>query len=202
MICCHRIENLQTPLAEISQLVAAYQRGELSFADDTVKWLDDTEKRLAQLRIPGSSEIATLKGRILKTADAMSQGAEKPARSQLRAARNVAAAEALERVEEIMRHALQEAEERLERFEEKLCEGMTAFCLQVELPEKYKPHSTWLQEIWDMIAANGPTRPLALYLASSLSLADRLFLLNTIITRINDYTVLDLRENGHGQAAQ
>lgn len=184
MICCQQIERVGPQLESLSPLVECYRRGEFDFPDRALRWLDETEKLLAGLRVPGSTEIVTLKGRILKAADSLAADEGKPARSRVRSARNAAAMSALERAEEILRDCRAQAEDRLDQFEGKLCEGLTALSLQVPLPDRYEPATAWLTEIWTIMAQTPPTRPLATYLAASLSMVDRLFLLDTVLSRL------------------
>lgn len=184
MILCHQIERLEPSLEDLARLMELYRNGDYTFPDAAVKWLDEAEKMLAVLRVTGSSELATLKGRVIKAPEVLHTDIEKPSRSRVRATRNVAAMEALERGETILREALTEARERLDRFEEKLCEGLTALCLQVELPPLCSPRSAWLSQVWRVLADTAPTKPLSLYLAASLSMVDRLYLLDRVLGRL------------------
>ncbi|MEO5373289.1 MAG: hypothetical protein H7840_03300 [Alphaproteobacteria bacterium] len=184
MILCQQIERLSPHLKSVSQLMEEYAAGNIAFPELALKWLDDAEKQLASLRVSGSSELATLKGRVLRAADGLHTGDEKPARSKVRSARNVAAMDALQRGEEILRGTVIDAEERLQRFEDKLCEGMTALALQVEIPSRSIPMTEWLGVVWMLLLENAATRPLATYLATSLSVVDRLFLLDTVLSRL------------------
>ena len=184
MILCQQIERLRPHLGMLSPLVTAYRNGDVAFPEQAMKWLDEAEKLLASVRAPGSSEIATLKGAIVKTEDKLRDGEEKPSRSRVRNARNAAAMDALTRAEEILRAPLAEAEDRLKRFEDKLCEGMTALALKVALPMPYAPRTAWLSAVWGLLNEEQATRPLALYLATSLSMVDRFFILDNVLCRL------------------
>ena len=184
MILCQQIERLRPQLDKLSPLVAAYRAADFAFPEMAIKWLEESEKLLASVHAPGSSEIATLKGGIVKAEDALRDAEEKPSRSRVRSARNAAAMDALTRGEEILRAPLSEAEGRLKHFEEKLCEGMTALALQVALPMPVSPRTAWLNSVWGLLNEQPPTRPLALSLATSLSMVDRLFILDNVLCRL------------------
>lgn len=186
MILSIQIEKFSSFLSTLAPLIDQYQRGELGFADDALKWLEEAEKTMSMLRLPEGAEMSALRGRIIKTADVLTNQEGHTTRSALRRARNAAAAEALERAESIMRNRLLEAEERLKLFDEKLCEGMTAFILQTPLPEKTLPHMEWLNKIWNQLRQEQSTRPLALYISASLNSIDRSFILNRVLNRITE----------------
>lgn len=183
MILCVQIENIRVCLNSFAPLMDRYQRGEVNFPDDALKWLEEAEKTMSALRLPDGAEMSSLRGRILKAADALATDDAKPPRSAVRRARNAAAADALDRAEAILRNRLLTAEERLKLFEDKLCEGMTAFLLQNLLPDTVAPHQTWLLLVWDRLRQFQATRPLTLYLAVSLSQVDRSFILDRVLSR-------------------
>lgn len=177
-------EKLSPHMQELASLLDAYQKGDPAFPDQALKWLAEVEKTMASVRLREGSEISTLRGRILKAADALNTGAEKPPRSQVKSARNVAAAESLERAEEILRTVTEANQERLQRFEDKLCEGMTALALLVEIPSRQGSTTQWLATVWRLLRAQDSTRPLATYLAASLNSIDRMFIMEGVLSRM------------------
>jgi hypothetical protein len=181
-----QIEELTTFLRKLSSLIDCYQRGEFGFPDKVLEWLEEAEKILSKLRLPDGSEMSALRGLILKTTD---QQTASDSRSSIRRAKNVAAAEALERAEKVMRERILTAEERLKVFEDKLSEGMTAFMLQNVLPEMESSRQKWLIDIWSEIRKFKPTQPLAIYLASSLSQADRCYILDHVISKLSSLDI-------------
>jgi hypothetical protein len=186
MILSVQIEKLGSYLGTLAPLMDKYQRGELSFPDDALKWLEEAEKTMSRLRLPEGAEMSALRGRILKAADVSTGPESHLTRSAIRRARNAAAAEALERAEAILRSRLLAAEERLRLFEDKLCEGMTALMLQTPLPEKTLPHMERLNRVWNLLRQQQSTRPLALYLAASLTAFDRSFILDRVLSHLNE----------------
>lgn len=186
MILCVQIDKLSSCLSTLSPLMDRYQNSKLSFPDDTLKWLEDAEKTMSMLRLSDGAEMSALRGRILKAADALPTDDGRPKRAAIRRARNAAAAEAVERAEAILRRRLLEAEERLMHFEDKLCEGITAFLLQNSLPEKTKPRQAWLNQIWARFKQFQATSPLAIYIAASLTKIDCTYILDRVLTRATD----------------
>jgi len=183
MILYVRIEKLGSCLQTVASLMDRYQHGEPGFPNDTLKWLENAEKTMSMLRLAEGSEMSALRGRILKAPDALPVEDGRPKRASVRRAQNAAAAEALERAESILRRRLLEAEDRLQRFEDKLCEGITAFLLQNSLPKKTSPHEVWLNHIWKQFHQFQATRPLATYIAASLTKVDRCYILDRVLTR-------------------
>jgi hypothetical protein len=184
MILCVLVDQLGSCLSTLAPLIDRYQKGDPSFPDDALKWLEGAEKTMGMLRLPESAELSALRGRILKASDALPADGGRPKRTAVRRARNAAAAEALERAEAILRRRLLDAEERLRQFEDKLCEGITAFLLQNVLPGKTLARQAWLSQIWTSFQKFQATRPLAIYIAASLSKVDRSYILDRVIARV------------------
>ena len=184
MILCLQIDKLSSCLSTLAPLMDHYQNGKPGFPDETLKWLENAEKTMSMLRLPDGAEISALRGRILRASDALPTDDGRPKRTAVQRARNAAAAEALERAEAILRRRLLDAEERLKQFEDKLCEGITAFLLQNSLPKRVSPHQVWLNQIWTSFNRYQATRPLAIYIAASLSQVDRSYLLDRVIARV------------------
>lgn len=188
MVLCMQVEKIRRCLEAVPPLMDRYQRKEVSFPDHVIKWLEDAEKNIASLRLPQVSELATLRGNVLKVEDSLSSGDDRPSRSSVRRASNSTAADSLSRAESILRYQLNTAEDKLKQFEDKLCEGMTAFLLQNTLPPMAgMSRQTWLLYVWEDIRRFQATRPLALYLATSLTQVDRCFILDEILNRMSDW---------------
>lgn len=184
MILCVQIEKLGSQLSKLTLLMDKYQREEPNFADDALEWLEESEKAMSILRLPEGSEMSALRGRIMKAAHVSSTKEGHSTRKVQRQARDIAAADSLERAEAIMRGRLHSSEERLQFFEEKLCEGITALMLQTPLPEKTLPNMERLKRVWGLLRQEKSTRPLSLYLAASLSPSDRSFILDRVLNRV------------------
>jgi hypothetical protein len=190
MIFCVQLEKLGAQLATLSPLFGRYQRSDPLFAEGALQWLEEAEKAMSTLRLPEGAEMSALRGRILKAPDALPAGESRPTRAALRRARDSAAAEALERAESILRRRVLAAEERLKFFEEKLCEGVTAFLMQNELPPRGPAHQAWLLRVWESFRQFAATRPLAVYMAASLASTDRCYLLDQVLARVLETTAV------------
>lgn len=183
MILAVHVTELTNYLNTLAPLIDRYQRGEPNFADDALEWLEEAEKMMSKMRLPEGSEMSALRSRIIRSVDtSILEGKE--TRSKMRKSRNVAAAEALDRAESILRGRLLASEERLRFFEEKLCEGMTALLLQAQLPEKKKVDADLINLVWDQLRQEQSTRPLALYITASLTPSDRSFILYRVLSRV------------------
>ena len=71
-----QIEKIRPHMDSLAPLLEEYQKGDPGFPDDALLWLDETEKTLNSIRADGGSEISSLRGRILKAADALYTGSE------------------------------------------------------------------------------------------------------------------------------
>jgi hypothetical protein len=184
LILCLQVQKIRAHLAAYPALIDQYQRKDAAFPDQAVRWLEEAEKLMAMLQLPDSTELASLRSRVLKAEDSLHVDEDSPMRAKLRRARNAAAAESLERAESILRGRVMSAEDRLKGFEDKLCEGMTAFLLQNQLPPMIGTRHTWLLHVWSAVGQFSATRPLSLYLASALSQIDRTYIMDNVLTRV------------------
>jgi hypothetical protein len=180
-----RIERLGAHLAELKDLMDRYQRGDPRFVADTLNWLTAGEKVMAELRLPQGSEMSALRSRILRVADA-APASEERTRAVLRRAQNAAATESLERAEVVMRQIVIEAGDRLDRFEEKVAEGVTTAAMAGALPPRGPVWMDWLRQVWQGLTQCSETRALTVYLAASLPSPDRLFILDRVLSRLAD----------------
>lgn len=183
MILAVHVTELTNYLKTLAPLIDRYQSGEPNFADGALEWLEEAEKMMSKMRLSEGSEMSALRSRIIRSVDtSILEGKE--TRSKMRKSRNVAAAEALDRAESILRSRLLASEERLRFFEEKLCEGMTALLLQTQLPEKKKVDTELINLVWNQLRQEQSTRPLALYITASLTPSDRSFILYRVLSRV------------------
>ena len=184
MILSMQIKELNEQLALVSPMVDLYKKGDATFPDKVIGWLESTEKTMSQLHLPEGSEMSSLRSKILKNGDILRTGDNRATRSELRKSRNAEAASSLERAEEIIRLRLRMSEDRLTEFENKLCEGITAFLLENELPPNHGNYTYWIQQIWELFAHQQSTKALAIYLSASLAAFDRMFIMERVISRV------------------
>ena len=184
MILCVQFEQLGALLNSLAPLIDRYQKGDSQFVSEALKWLEEVEQTMSRLRLPEGAEMSSLRSQILKAEDQQFGASDRPKRSVIRRANNVAASDALARAEEILRQRVMSAEERLQTFEGKLTEGLTAFLLENELPVNQGDSTAWLNLIWQQFKEYDATRPLLIYLSASLTATDRNFILMRVLSRL------------------
>tara|TARA_B110000908_G_scaffold59738_1_gene72486 strand:- start:399 stop:977 length:579 start_codon:yes stop_codon:yes gene_type:complete len=180
------IEELKKRSKLVPFLIDMYKKGDSNFSRHVIEWLEKNEEIMSKLHLSEGGEMSVLRSRILKFTDVYRPADERLTQSALRKGKNAETASVVERAEEIIRIAIQESEERLLQFENKLCEGMTAFLLENELPPQGRNYMGWLNQIWQMIKAQGSTRALAMYISASLVAYDRTYILDKVISRLSE----------------
>ncbi|WP_341504079.1 hypothetical protein [Gallaecimonas sp. GXIMD4217] len=185
MVLFIQVEKLRDFLATMKPLIDAYQQGDYGFSVRALKWLEDAQELMSQLRLPEGGEMSALRGQVLKAGDVAQDDDGRRTRAAIRRACSAAAADALQRAEAVMRSRIQEGEERLGHFEEKLCEALTAATLVDAFPTPpTQPRQLWLQQVWSALSCHQSIRPTTVYLATSLMSSDRLYLLDKIMNRL------------------
>lgn len=186
MINCMVIEELKKRSKLVPFLIDMYKKSDSSFSKHVIEWLEKNEEIMSKLHLSEGGEMSVLRSRILKFTDTYRPADERLTQSALRKGKNAETASVVERAEEIIRIAIQESEERLLQFENKLCEGMTAFLLENELPPQGRNYMVWLNQIWQMIKAQNSTKALAMYISASLVAYDRTYILDKVISRLSE----------------
>jgi hypothetical protein len=184
-----RIEQLRGHLAGLAPLIDAYERGDLDFSERALRWLNEAEQIMARLRLPEGAEMSSLRSSITKAPDDLGDRADgmRASRHARMRAKNSATADALSRAESVMRGIVMESRSRLEEYEGKLVEAVTAAVLVGALPlPPFNPREAWLRHVWQALTEYEPTRPTTVYLASALNGVDRLWLLDEIFSRLLD----------------
>lgn len=191
MLLAQLSSRISAQLLALTPLVDGLARCERQFPERVGAWLEQGETLLRELRSPDTSELAALRTSIISAGERRS--GESAASS--RRAQNLAASTALMRGEELLRSRLLSAEDRLESFEGKLIEAITAAVLVGILPPQEREWSLWLADVWAALAAHQATRPITIYLAAALAPADRLVILDRILIRLTaaKLPVLDVR---------
>lgn len=186
MIWSFRQQKIVAHLATLAPLIDAYAHGDYNFVPKVLAWLQETETLMSMLQLPEGAEMSSLRGQIIKAADAAKDEEGRQTRRAIRQAQNVAAADALTRTESLLQARAREAEDHLDHFEEKLVQAITAAGLvngTIPMPP-LSSREKWLRQIWANLNMHEALRPSTMYLASSLSTIDRLFLLDRIMTRL------------------
>ncbi len=177
-------EILTAHLARLSDLAAKYRRDEPSWPNEAEKWLEEAEKHLAQFRFPDAGLIAAARGGISKAADTARAGGQSTRRQAEKAGR-ATSWEAVQEAARLLEQHARQADEKLQTFEDKLCEGLTAYFLHHPAPGETRPQA---EDVWQGIKTWDSTKPLALYVEASLGMQDRLYLLHRILSRFHSRT--------------
>ncbi len=179
-----RAEKLSDKLSEVKLLIDLYQKGDWSFPDRVIKWLEESEKLMGELRLIDGSELSTLRAQIVKVPDEqIARGGDRK-RSVLRSAQNAATADALERAELILRGRVREAKDKLEHFDGKLAEAITTMTMGGQLPPRSEVWMNWIGQVWQGLVQCEETRGFSIYMSSSLSSGDRFYLLDQVLNRL------------------
>ena len=172
-------EVLTDHLALLSDLATQYRRDTPSWPATAERWLEEAEKRLAQFRFTEAGLIAAARGGIGKATDIM-KNTEQATRRQVERAGRAATWEAVQEAARLLEQRAGQAEEKLRAFEDKLCEGLTAYFLQHPTPGE-QPQTP--EEVWHGLKLWESTKPSSLYLEASLAQHDRIYLLRRILER-------------------
>lgn len=185
MILFMQVEKISDFLSTLSPLIDEYKAGNYAFAVRAIDWLQAAENLMSSLRLPEGAEMSSLRAQILKAGDIAKDDEGRRTRSAIRRSCNAAAADALERAESILRRRIVEAEEKLQHFEDKLSEAVTAAVLVEAFPyPPQEPRQMWLEQVWAGLTRHQSIRPTTIYLATSLLASDRLFILDRIMNRL------------------
>ncbi|MCW8875513.1 MAG: hypothetical protein OQJ89_06265 [Kangiellaceae bacterium] len=193
MILSIQIEKISDFLATLSPLMDMYKDGNYSFASRAIDWLEEAEKLMSSLRLKEGAEMSSLRAQILKAGDIAKDDHGARTRSAIRRACCAAAADSVTRAESILRNRILQAEDKLNHFEEKLCEAVTAAVLvDCFTHSPREPRQQWLMKVWQELSQHNSIRPTTVYLATALLSVDRLYLLDKIMARLyeNDAAVI------------
>lgn len=181
MALVEQIARIDELLLRLPSLVDACTSTAASPVAKTAAWLRDAEQALARLRLGNAGNLSALRATLENRAG------RRPGESagQRRSQSLDALVEALVEAEAVLRKHRLDAEEKLDSHEGKLVEALTVLVLTGHLPERPadKP-SDWPARVWQALATQPPTRPTAVWLATSLGTLDRLFLLDRLLVRL------------------
>ncbi len=170
-------EMFTSHLERLSGLASLYRDGSPHWLPESEAWLIESEKLMARFRFAEGSRIAAARGNIAKAMDMPPGEGQSPRRQAERRCR-AAAQEALDEAARLMTMRARQSEEKLQAFEEKLCEGVTAYLLQHPLVEDgITPTASGL---WQGLKAYEATKALALYMETALGHQDREYLMENI----------------------
>ncbi|TBO32551.1 hypothetical protein EYS42_05010 [Aquabacterium lacunae] len=174
-------ETLLERLMLVPDLIGLYQAQDASFAPAVLQWMTATEDLLKRLRSPLVSMCSGQRARLLAAVDGVHADAAAAGSSPRKASR-AAAALCLTQVEAALRHRVQELDTQLQVNAEKMAQlvalGAAVKPLPVA-PQTIDP--SWLQLVWQQLAAVPETRHLHGYLSALMAPADRHALLEDAV---------------------
>jgi hypothetical protein len=175
--------TIHKSLGALSDLLA---RGEPSYPERVLAWLDETEKALARLRRSEAALLASLRGKLLCARDGLRDPAvpgELTPRKQLRGA----AAMYLCQAEELLRSALAGIDEQLGPLRNQLAQLVSAGYLLglIAAPSDNGEREAWLRQTWSRLSETEQTRGMTVYLRTTLTPVDRLYLLDELLANLS-----------------
>jgi hypothetical protein len=173
-------EILFAHLEQLSGIASLYRENALTWMPQAERWLEEAETHMARFRFPEVGLIAAARGGLSKASDTFQSG-ERHSRRQEEKARNAAAWTAVQEASGLLTTRTRQAEDKLQVFDDKLCEGLTAYFLHHPAEEGgVRPNPAGL---WRGLKEFEATRALALYVEASLAAQDREYLLERIVSR-------------------
>ena len=137
-------EMFTSHLQGLPRLAGLQRDGSPHWLPEAEKWLEEAENLMGRFRFPEGGRIAIARGNIAKARD-MPTGEGQHPRKQIERTIRRAAQEALEEAANLLTDRARTAEDRLQSFRDKLCEGITAY--RVQLPADAEtvpaPSSLW-----------------------------------------------------------
>jgi hypothetical protein len=184
-------EKLMQLLDEVPRLTDAYAQRDPDYPAKAAAFLKKVEDGLSQLRQTGGSFAASERANILATAD----GYRDPdiARDKLtdrKAARAVATI-AVGRVEAMLRERIQHIDAELDDYRLKMSQLLAVSTARQPIPlPPTEPRSAWLRRVWGQLNVGDETQGMYGYLSAAVSMSDRLYLLDEVVS--------NLLSNGNG----
>lgn len=183
MVRIMRIEKLRECLGALRGLVARYEGARDDFTELALNWLDKAETLLREERLPEATDVLTARTSVL-SADDRSKAAGQVGVARRRASA-LAAVDALCHAEALLRKQLLANEEKIDAYEDKLVEAITALIVLGHLPPMDDlGGQAWASRVWDALASQQATRPTAVWLSAALASPDRMVLLHRVLDRV------------------
>jgi hypothetical protein len=175
-------ETAMKLLQEIGHLTDLYQKRDPQFVRRTLDWLRTAEEEMGKLRHPSASTIAAQRGQILSTEDGY-----RPPQIESRNRRKLTRATAMQvlgDVERDLRAAVERCDEFLTEMREKMSQLLAVAAAEGALPlPPTEPRSTWLTKVWKSLQ-RGNGAGMFGYLSARLQRADRIYLLDELLTNM------------------
>ncbi|MFW6315313.1 MAG: hypothetical protein ACOC0S_06995 [Desulfohalobiaceae bacterium] len=178
-------EKLLAELSKVHEIVNHYQSGSRQFADLTLKWLQEVEQCLQQLRNPAAAAVTAAKARLLAVSDGHREPSLAASSSSSRKAGNATAALVLNHMVELLQGIIADIDAKLDSHREKIAQllALASSKNPIPLPQN-ETRRTWLQQVWKSLGSYQETLSMYLYLQASLSASDRRYILEEMLDRL------------------
>lgn len=178
-------EKLLSHLRDIPMLVNMYQHGDPLFAQKTVRWLEQVEETLVQLRSPLVSLVAAGRGKILATSDGYAGPGTSVERTPKRKVRNVTITMTLIEIETALRNKVEDIDAKFGAWREKMVQFIAVATTKDAIPlPPTEPHEAWLKTVWRSFHVSSEMKGMYNYLNTVMAQSDRLYILNELIENV------------------
>ena len=161
-------EMFTSHLQGLPRLAGLQRDGSPHWLPEAENWLEEAENLMGRFRFPEGGRIAIARGNIAKARD-MPTGEGQHPRKQIERTIRRAAQEALEEAANLLTDRARTAEDRLQSFRDKLCEGITAYRVQLPADAETVPAPS---SLWRGLKGFEPARALLSYVEVSLGKQD------------------------------
>ncbi len=178
-------EKLLEHLQEVNALVNRYQSRDSVFVAKSLNWLQEVEKSLLQIRSPAASLVAGERARLLAAGDGYRDPSLSDRTTSRRKAILAMTALVVSRVSDNLRGIIADIDAKFDPWRDKMAQllALATESRPIPLPPT-EPRHLWLQNVWRQLGRNGDTHRLFDYLNASMTMSDRLFLLDEMIERL------------------
>lgn len=177
-------EKIIELLQELPHIVNVYS-SHGSYSARALQWLESVEKTLLNLRSPLASQVAVERGRILAVKDGLLNKEIISEKVSANKAIKATTTYTLIRVEESLRTQVKKIDQQFNDLKEKMASYLAAVTAEVSIPlPPTEPRQEWLKRVWKLLGAHKDTQALYNYLNCSLTIHDRLDLLDDLLSNL------------------
>lgn len=175
-------EIILEKLLLLPRLIDAYQQGEVGFAAKAIRWLQDLEQSLSQLRSPLTSSASRQRARIIAAQNGYREEAVNRGKLSRTKEINVTASLALSAVEAELVSQVQDIDRKFDVWRDKLAQFVSVASNVEPIPlPPVNPRREWLKLIWRNWGNIDDTKAMYSYLNTVMSPSDRLYLFGELL---------------------
>lgn len=177
-----RHEVVLRALLGIDALTDRYVRRDPGYVGAVDAWLSTTADALGRLRHPAAGFVAARRGELAAAADG--HRPDGLATTSTRRAERATAAVVVGAVEQRLGEEAVRLDAQLTEWTERMSQLVAVASQHTELPAPREPREAWLLEVWAALDVGNGTQAMVEYLRARLSRADRLFVLDRVLTNV------------------